>query len=129
MGSSSLNADVDAFERLQIVRGWKSSYLGTNAECIVTPTDTPVTAQGGCRVWNGRPLFNNTPVLDSIRTAWQGEQGKVAAAVSGGPPVTYPSLVDDYLIEAHRDHPGTGCPVSAVGALSKMERKPIMRLA
>jgi Putative glucoamylase len=75
----------------------------------------------------GAPLFfNNTPILDSIRTAWQ---GKVAVAASGGPPVTYPSLVDDYLIEAHRDHPGTGCPVSAVGALSKMERKPIMRLA
>jgi hypothetical protein len=54
----------------------------------------------------GAPLFfNNTPILDSIRTAWQ---GKVAAAASGGPPVTYPSLVDDYLIEAHRDHPGMG---------------------
>jgi len=31
----------------------------------------------------------------------------------GGPPVTYDSLVDDYLSEAHRNRPGTGCPVSA----------------
>jgi hypothetical protein len=29
MGSSSLNADVNGFERLQIVRGWNSSYLGS----------------------------------------------------------------------------------------------------
>jgi hypothetical protein len=28
-GSSSLNADVNALERLQIVRGRKSSYLGS----------------------------------------------------------------------------------------------------
>jgi TetR/AcrR family transcriptional repressor of nem operon len=33
---------------------------------------------------------------------------------SGGPPVTYDSLVDDYLSEAHRNHPGTGCPVGAL---------------
>src|SRR3979490_2681955 len=36
------------------------------------------------------------------------------AAASGGPPVTYESLVDDYLSEAHRDQPGTGCPVVAL---------------
>src|SRR5713101_8248775 len=29
MGSSSLNAEVNAFERLQIVRGRKSSYFGS----------------------------------------------------------------------------------------------------
>jgi TetR/AcrR family transcriptional repressor of nem operon len=34
---------------------------------------------------------------------------------SGGPPVTYESLVDGYLNETHRDHPGVGC---AVGALA-----------
>jgi hypothetical protein len=36
----------------------------------------------------------------------------VDAAASGGPPVTYESLADEYLSEAHRHHPGTGCPVS-----------------
>src|SRR5580693_3520324 len=37
------------------------------------------------------------------------------AAASGGPPVTYDSLIDSYLSEAHRNDPGTGC---AVGALA-----------
>jgi TetR/AcrR family transcriptional regulator, transcriptional repressor for nem operon len=36
------------------------------------------------------------------------------AAASGGPPVTYNSLVDAYLSETHRNHPGTGCPVGAL---------------
>jgi hypothetical protein len=36
IGSSCLNAEVNALERLQIVRGRNSSYLGSNAECIVT---------------------------------------------------------------------------------------------
>jgi hypothetical protein len=29
IGSSSLKADVNAFDRLQIVRDWKSSYFGS----------------------------------------------------------------------------------------------------
>jgi len=29
MGSSSLNAEVNALERLQIVRGWNSSHFGS----------------------------------------------------------------------------------------------------
>jgi TetR/AcrR family transcriptional repressor of nem operon len=37
------------------------------------------------------------------------------AAASGGPPVTYDSLIDSYLSEAHRNDPGRGC---AVGALA-----------
>jgi TetR/AcrR family transcriptional regulator, transcriptional repressor for nem operon len=32
----------------------------------------------------------------------------------GSPPVAYGSLVDEYLSEAHRNHPGAGCPVSAL---------------
>jgi TetR/AcrR family transcriptional repressor of nem operon len=37
-------------------------------------------------------------------------KGLMDAAASGGPPVTYDSLVDAYLSETHRNHPGTGCP-------------------
>jgi TetR/AcrR family transcriptional regulator, transcriptional repressor for nem operon len=37
------------------------------------------------------------------------------AAASGGPPVTYDSLIDSYLSESHRNDPGRGC---AVGALA-----------
>jgi hypothetical protein len=36
IGSSSLNALVNAFERLHVVRGANSSRYGFNAECIVT---------------------------------------------------------------------------------------------
>jgi Bacterial regulatory proteins, tetR family len=35
-------------------------------------------------------------------------KGLVDAAGSGGPPVTYDSLVDTYLSETHRNHPGLG---------------------
>ena len=36
------------------------------------------------------------------------------AAATGGPPATYDAFIDDYLSEAHRDHPGTGCTVGAL---------------
>jgi TetR/AcrR family transcriptional repressor of nem operon len=39
---------------------------------------------------------------------------KLLATESGGPPLTYESLVDSYLSETHRDHPGKGCPISAL---------------
>jgi TetR/AcrR family transcriptional regulator, transcriptional repressor for nem operon len=41
-------------------------------------------------------------------------KGLVDAAASGGPPVTYDSLVDACLSETHRNHPGTGGPVGAL---------------
>jgi TetR/AcrR family transcriptional repressor of nem operon len=39
---------------------------------------------------------------------------RIDAAASGGPPVTYESLVDEYLSDAHRNNPGAGCPVGAL---------------
>ena len=63
-------------------------------------------------------------VAEAMRSALGGWQSKVDAAASGGPPVTYQSLVDDYLSEAHRDHPGTGCPVSALaGDIARTEKR------
>jgi len=48
----------------------------------------------------------------------------VDAAASGGPPVTYESLIDDYLSEAHRNQPGTGCPVVALaGDIARSDRR------
>ncbi len=44
--------------------------------------------------------------------AWKRQR---AADASGGPPLSYAKLIDDYLNEAHRD-PGTGCAVSALAA-------------
>ena len=49
---------------------------------------------------------------------------QLAAAAAGGPPLTYESLVDDYLSEAHRNHPGTGCPISALaGDLARSDKR------
>jgi TetR/AcrR family transcriptional regulator, transcriptional repressor for nem operon len=55
-------------------------------------------------------------VAEAIGSAAGGWKRKVDAAASGGPSVTYKSLVDGYLSENHRDHPGTGCPVGALAA-------------
>jgi len=38
----------------------------------------------------------------------------VDTAAAGGPPVSYAELIDDYLSDAHRKSPGTGCAFSAL---------------
>ena len=53
-------------------------------------------------------------VAESLRAASGPWQKQLLAAESGGAPLTYESLVDSYLSEAHRDHPGSGCPLSAL---------------
>ena len=53
----------------------------------------------------------------------------VDAAASGGPPVTYDSLIVSYLTEAHRNHPGTGCPVGALAGDVARSKKRTRTLA
>src|ERR1700741_5121410 len=53
-------------------------------------------------------------VAEAVGSALGTWKGQLEAAASGGPSITYESLVDDYLSEEHRNHPGTGCPVSAL---------------
>jgi TetR/AcrR family transcriptional repressor of nem operon len=53
-------------------------------------------------------------VAEAVRSAFGGWQGRVDAAASGGPPVSYAELIDGYLNEAHRKNPGTGCAFSAL---------------
>src|SRR5580704_15948673 len=53
-------------------------------------------------------------VVEAFRAATGPWEKQLAAAESGGPPLTYQGLVDSYLTETHRDHPGTGCPISAL---------------
>ena len=53
-------------------------------------------------------------VLEAFRAASGPWQKQWLAGESGGPPVTYESLIDSYLSETHRDHPGQGCPISAL---------------
>src|SRR5882724_7585002 len=63
-------------------------------------------------------------VAEAVGSALGVWKHQVDAAASGGPPVTYESLVDDYLSEAHRNHPGTGCPVSALaGDIARSDKR------
>ena len=63
-------------------------------------------------------------VAESVGSALGFWKRQVDAAASGGPPVTYESLVDDYLSEAHRNQPGTGCPVVALaGDIARSDRR------
>jgi TetR/AcrR family transcriptional regulator, transcriptional repressor for nem operon len=63
-------------------------------------------------------------VVEAMRSALGAWKRKVDAAASGAPPVTYESLIDDYLSEAHRDDPGSGCPVSALaGDIARSDKR------
>lgn len=53
-------------------------------------------------------------VAEAVSSALGAWKRQVDAAASGGPPFSYAKLVDDYLSEAHRNNPGTGCPYSAL---------------
>jgi len=53
-------------------------------------------------------------VAEAVNSAFGGWRRRVDAAKSGGLPVSYETLIDDYLSEAHRDNPGTGCAFSAL---------------
>jgi TetR/AcrR family transcriptional repressor of nem operon len=53
-------------------------------------------------------------VVEALRSAFGTWRRQSDAAASGGPPLTYAKLVDGYLSEAHRDHPGSGCAISAL---------------
>jgi TetR/AcrR family transcriptional repressor of nem operon len=56
----------------------------------------------------------NDLVAEAVNSAFGGWKRRVDAAKSGGPPVSYEKLIDDYLSEAHRDNLGTGCAFSAL---------------
>src|SRR6266852_2386255 len=53
-------------------------------------------------------------VAEAVSSAFGGWQRRLDAAKSGGPSVSFVKLIDDYLSEAHRDNPGTGCAFSAL---------------
>jgi len=63
-------------------------------------------------------------VAEAVGCALELWKNQVDAVASGGLPVTYESLVDEYLSETHRNHPGTGCPVGALaGDLARSDKR------
>jgi TetR/AcrR family transcriptional repressor of nem operon len=63
-------------------------------------------------------------VAEALVSALEMWKRQIKAAASGGAPVTYESVVGDYLSEAHRKHPGTGCPVSALaGDIARSDKQ------
>jgi TetR/AcrR family transcriptional repressor of nem operon len=53
-------------------------------------------------------------VAEAVNSEFGGWKRRVDAAQSGGPAMSYEMLIDDYLNQAHRDDPGTGCVFSAL---------------
>jgi TetR/AcrR family transcriptional regulator, transcriptional repressor for nem operon len=53
-------------------------------------------------------------VAEAVSSAFADWQRRLDAPASGGPPVSYAKLIDDYLSDAHRKNPGTGCAFSAL---------------
>ena len=63
-------------------------------------------------------------MAEAVGSALELWKCQVNAAGSGGQPVRYESLVNGYLSEAHRDHPGTGCAVSALaGDIARSDKQ------
>src|SRR5258708_32092995 len=63
-------------------------------------------------------------VAEALSVALGRLKRQMDAAASGGPPLTYAKVVDDYLSEAHRDKPGVGCPISALaGEIARGDKR------
>ena len=63
-------------------------------------------------------------VAEALGSALETWKRRADAAAAGGPPFTYESLIKDYLSEAHRDHPGAGCPIGALaGDLARTDER------
>src|SRR6266849_9046369 len=63
-------------------------------------------------------------VTEAVNSAFGGWKRRVDAAKSSGPPVSYEKLIDEYLNEAHRDNPGTGCAFSALaGEIARSDKR------
>jgi|SRR5258708_1275947 len=63
-------------------------------------------------------------VSQALSSAFGGWKRRVDAAASGGPPVSYARLIDDYLNEAHRNNPGRGCAFGALaGEIARSDKQ------
>jgi TetR/AcrR family transcriptional regulator, transcriptional repressor for nem operon len=63
-------------------------------------------------------------VAEAVGSAFGGWKRRMDAAESGGTPLSYESLIDDYLNQVHRDNPGTGCAFGALaGDLARSDKR------
>jgi TetR/AcrR family transcriptional repressor of nem operon len=63
-------------------------------------------------------------VAEAVNSAFGTWKNQVDAAASGGPSVSYAKLIDEYLNEAHRDNPGTGCAIGALaGEIARSDKR------
>jgi TetR/AcrR family transcriptional repressor of nem operon len=63
-------------------------------------------------------------VAEAVSAAFGTWKRQMDAAASGGPPLSYETLIDDYLNKAHRNHPGTGCAFSALaGEIARSDKR------
>jgi TetR/AcrR family transcriptional regulator, transcriptional repressor for nem operon len=63
-------------------------------------------------------------VAEAVGSAFGVWKRQMDAAASGGPPLSYAKLIDGYLSQAHRDHPGTGCAFSALaGEIARSDKR------
>jgi TetR/AcrR family transcriptional repressor of nem operon len=53
-------------------------------------------------------------VAEAVSAAFGTWQHQKEAAESGGPPLSFAKLIDDYLSDVHRKHPGAGCAFRAL---------------
>src|SRR3979411_1118763 len=53
-------------------------------------------------------------VAEAVSSAFGGWKRRMDAAAPDGPSVSYAKLIDEYLNEAHRNNPGTGCAFSSL---------------
>src|SRR6195256_6586516 len=53
-------------------------------------------------------------VAEAVSAAFGIWQRQKVAAESGGQPLSFAKLIDDYLSDTHRKNPGTGCAFSAL---------------
>jgi TetR/AcrR family transcriptional repressor of nem operon len=56
----------------------------------------------------------NELVAEAVSAGFGGWQRQKEAAESGGQPLSFAKLIDDYLSDAHRRSPGAGCAFSAL---------------
>jgi TetR/AcrR family transcriptional repressor of nem operon len=63
-------------------------------------------------------------VAEAVGSAFGFWKRQMDTAASGGPPLSYAKLIDDYLSQAHRNNPGSGCAISALaGDIARSDKR------